>query len=137
MTETVFVDSFAWIAAINKSDDYHEISLKAIETFLKNGIKLITSNYVIIETINALSKAEFRKAVAEFVDKLEKSPSVEIITITDEIYNNAWMLYQQRMDKDWGITDCTSFEVMRIFNIKKAFTNDKHFEQAGYFLVLK
>lgn len=116
MTETVFVDSFAWIAAINKSDDYHEFSLKTIETFLNNGIKLITSNYVIVETINALSKAEFRKAVVEFVDKLEKSPSVEIIKITNEMYNNSWTLYQQRMDKDWGIT---------------------HFEQAGYFLVVK
>jgi len=137
MTEAVFVDSFAWIAAINKSDNYHEISLKTIETLLKKGLKLVTSNYVIVETINALSKAEFRKAVIEFVDKLEMSPSVEIIKITDEMYNNAWALYQQRMDKDWGITDCTSFEVMRMFNIKKAFTNDKHFEQAGYSLVVK
>lgn len=137
MTEAVFVDSFAWIAAINKSDNYHEISLKTIETLLKKGLKLVTSNYVIVETINALSKAEFRKAVIEFVDKLEMSPSVEIIKIADEMYNNAWALYQQRMDKDWGITDCTSFEVMRMFNIKKALTNDKHFEQAGYSLVVK
>ena len=137
MTEAVFADSFAWIAAINKSDNYHEISLKTIETLLKKGLKLVTSNYVIVETINALSKAEFRKAVIEFVDKLEMSPSVEIIKITDEMYNNAWALYQQRMDKDWGITDCTSFEVMRMFNIKKALTNDKHFEQAGYSLVVK
>ena len=90
MTEAVFVDSFAWIAAINKSDNYHEISLKTIETLLKKGLKLVTSNYVIVETINALSKAEFRKAVIEFVDKLEMSPSVEIIKITDEMYNNAW-----------------------------------------------
>ena len=57
MTEAVFVDSFAWIAAINKSDNYHEISLKTIETLLKKGLKLVTSNYVIVETINALSKA--------------------------------------------------------------------------------
>lgn len=42
MTEAVFVDSFAWIAAINKSDNYHEISLKTIETLLKKGLKLVT-----------------------------------------------------------------------------------------------
>lgn len=137
MTDVVFVDSFAWIASINKSDNYHETTLKTIETLLKRGIKLITSNYVIIETINALSKTEFRKAVIEFVNKLEKSPSVQIIKITDEMYNNAWSFYQQRMDKDWGITDCTSFEVMKMFNIKKAFTNDKHFKQAGYSLLVK
>jgi hypothetical protein len=137
MTEAVFVDSFAWIAAINKSDNYHEISLMAIENLLEKGTKLITSNYVIVETINSLSKAEFKRAAVEFVDKIEKSPSVEIIKITDEIYNCAWSLYQQRMDKDWGITDCTSFEVMRMLNIKRALTNDKHFGQAGYLPVMK
>ncbi len=134
MTEAIFVDSFAWIATINKSDNYHEISLRILEELLNKQAKLITTNYVLIETINALSKREFRKTVIEFIDKLEKSPSVQIVKITDEIYNNAWTLYQQRIDKDWGITDCTSFEVMKVFNIKKAFTNDKHFDQAGYSL---
>lgn len=134
MTETIFVDSFAWIAAINKSDNHHKASLKAIDGLLKKSLKLVTTNYVIIETINALSKADYRKAVIAFMDKLEKSPSVEIIKITDEIYKNAWTLYQERMDKDWGITDCTSFEVMQMLDIKIAFTNDKHFEQAGYSL---
>jgi predicted nucleic acid-binding protein len=137
MKDAVFVDSFAWIAAINKTDNYNEIVLKTLESLLKQKAKLITTNYVVIETINALSRVEFRKAVVEFVDKLQKSPSVEIVKITDEIYNSAWELYKQRRDKNWGITDCTSFEVMRILGIKKAFTTDKHFEQAGYSVVLK
>ncbi len=113
------------------------MGLRVFEDLLGKQAKLFTTNYVIIETINALSKVEFRKAVVEFIDKLEKSPSVEIIKITDETYNNAWRLYQQRMDKDWGITDCTSFEAMKMLDIKRAFTNDKHFEQAGFSLVVK
>jgi predicted nucleic acid-binding protein len=137
MKDAVFVDSFAWIAATNKTDNYHEIVLKTLEHLLTKGTRFVTTNFVIVETINALSKVEFRKTVVEFVDKLQKSPSVEIVKITDEIYDRAWELYKQRKDKNWGITDCTSFEVMRIFNIKKAFTNDKHFEQAGYSVVLK
>ena len=137
MIEPIFVDSFAWIAAINKSDNYHEISLRILEELLNKHAKLITTNYVVVETINALIKAELRKTVIEFIDKLGKSPSVQIVKITDEIYNNAWTLYQQRMDKDWGIIDCTSFEVMQMFNIRKAFTGDKHFEQAGYSLIVK
>lgn len=137
MTETIFVDSFAWIAAINKSDEYHEISLRIIDDFLDKGVKFITTNYVVIETINALSKVEIRKAVVEFVDRLQKSPSVRIIKITDEIYDKAWVLFKQRNDKSWGITDCASFEVMSMFNVKKALTNDKHFEQAGYHVVMK
>src|SRR3990172_538844 len=137
MTKSVFVDSFAWIAAINKSDNYHDVTLRIIADLLGKNSKLFTTNYVIIETINALSKKEYRNTVVEFIHKLEKSPSVEIIGITEDTYSNAWKLYQERMDKDWGITDCTSFEVMRMFNIKRAFTNDKHFEQAGFSLMVK
>lgn len=137
MKDAVFVDSFAWIAAINKTDNYNEIVLKTLEGLLKQKAKLITTNYVVIETINSLSRVEFRKTVIEFVDRLQKSPSVEVVKVTDEIYDSAWELYRKRKDKNWGITDCTSFEVMRILGIKKAFTNDKHFEQAGYSVVLK
>jgi predicted nucleic acid-binding protein len=100
MRESVFVDSFAWIASINKSDNYHKTSLKTIETLVGRGTKLVTSNYVIIETINALSKVEFRKAAVEFIDKLKQSPSVELIKITDEMYDNAWKLYKERTDKN-------------------------------------
>jgi len=41
------------------------------EELLNNHAKLITTNYVVVETINALSKVEFRKSVIEFIDKLE------------------------------------------------------------------
>ena len=54
MIEPIFVDSFAWIAAINKSDNYHEISLRILEELLNKHAKLITTNYVVVETINAL-----------------------------------------------------------------------------------
>ncbi len=69
MIRAFFVDSFAWIAAINKSDNYHEVALRILEDLLSKQAKLFTTNYVIIETINALSKMEFRKAVVEFIDK--------------------------------------------------------------------
>ncbi|MEW6215231.1 MAG: hypothetical protein AB1478_08535 [Nitrospirota bacterium] len=41
MKEAIFVDSFAWIAAINKSDNYHEISLKTFEDLLNKQVKVV------------------------------------------------------------------------------------------------
>jgi len=40
--------------------------------------------------------------------------------------------YQERMDKEWGLTDCISFVVMKERKITEAFTSDRHFEQAGF-----
>ena len=41
-------------------------------------------------------------------------------------------LYEKRLDKDWGLTDCISFVVIQREEIIEAFTSDKHFEQAGF-----
>jgi predicted nucleic acid-binding protein len=40
------------------------------------------------------------------------------------------------MDKEWGIVDCFSFEVMRIRGMRFALTADHHFEQAGFIALL-
>ena len=44
--------------------------------------------------------------------------------------------YRQRPDKDWPLTDSTSFLVMDRHNIRDVLTGDIHFRQAGYNLLL-
>jgi uncharacterized protein len=55
----------------------------------------------------------------------------------DTTYNNAKKLYIARKDKEWSLTDCYSFELMKQLNITKALSADKHFEQSGFEIVLK
>ena len=42
----------------------------------------------------------------------------------------------QRLDKDWSLTDCISFIVMRRRGLTDALTSDHHFEQAGFTILL-
>ena len=92
MNKLVFVDTFAWIAILNKSDNYHIESKNILKKLLEEKNKLITTNFIIVETINALSKQIFRKSVIKFIDRIEQSSSVKIINITEEIYKIAWLL---------------------------------------------
>jgi predicted nucleic acid-binding protein len=46
-------------------------------------------------------------------------------------------MFREYDDKEWGLTDCCSFVVMRRQDIKDAFTADKHFEQAGFNQLIK
>ena len=39
-------------------------------------------------------------------------------------------------DKEWGLTDCISFIVMKDHGLKYALTSDEHFQQAGYISLL-
>ncbi len=43
----------------------------------------------------------------------------------------------QHTDKDWTLTDCISFVIMRERNVAEALTGDHHFEQAGFVAMLK
>lgn len=46
-------------------------------------------------------------------------------------------LYEQRRDKQWSLTDCISFVVMKREGLTEALTGDHHFEQAGFVALLK
>ena len=54
-----------------------------------------------------------------------------------ELFASGSDLYAQRLDKDWSLTDCISFVVMRERGIAEALTADHHFEQAGFTILLR
>ena len=93
---------------------------------------MITTRAVVLEIGNALSTLRYRAAAIELLDSLEEDPNVEIIPLSDELYNRGMELYRQRPDKEWGITDCISFVVMEDYGLTEALTTDEHFKQAGF-----
>jgi len=56
---------------------------------------------------------------------------------SQELFERGLNLYRQRPDKDWSLTDCISFVVMREHGVTKALTADRHFEQAGFAILLR
>jgi len=137
LTNRVFLDSAYAIALSAVTDQYHqkaEILAKQIET---SGNTLITTRAVVLEIGNALSRIRYRNAAIELLDSLEEDPNVEIIPLSEELYNRAMKLYRQRADKEWGMTDCISFAVMQDHGLTEALTTDLHFRQAGFRALLR
>jgi uncharacterized protein len=54
-----------------------------------------------------------------------------------ELFDQGVELYAARTDKQWSLTDCISFVVMRQYRVTEALTGDRHFEQAGFTAMLK
>jgi len=92
---------------------------------------------VLLEIGNALSKKRYRQAAGELLDALERDPQVEIVLLTEELYQQALALFCSRLDKEWGLIDCVSFIIMRERGLTNALTTDDHFEQAGFRALLR
>lgn len=137
MRNAVFVDTVAWLALVNKSEDLHEAARSVRDQLVQQKAKLVTTDYVLVEIANSLARLPLRSVARKLMDFVRASESVEIVAITPEIFEKAYQLYCSHDDKEWGLTDCTSFVVMRDLKISRAFTADKHFEQAGFTVLLK
>jgi len=136
MNDLVFVDTSAWLALINKSDTFHVKAKNIRDILLRDNIQFIVTDYVIVEVANSLSKIPWRPSAIQLINSIQLSENIRVVEINKEIYNEAWGLYSNRTDKEWGLTDCASFVVMKRYAITVAFTNDHHFEQMGYNILL-
>jgi hypothetical protein len=127
--ERAFVDTGAWYAYINIKDPDHFKVGEILESF--NG-RLVTSSYIFDEIVTlVLARLGHQRAV-KVGEVLLSSGAVEMVRVgaTDE--RLAWQFFQQRPDKMYSFTDCTSFALMRRLKLTKALTLDEHFAQEGF-----
>jgi predicted nucleic acid-binding protein len=137
MNNEVFLDTAYAIALSSEKDRYHHRALELAEQLEKAGTRLITTRAVQLEIGNALSRQRYRYAAIRLLDSLESDPTVEIISLSEELYAQALELYCKRRDKEWGLVDCVSFVVMTKRKITEALTTDEHFQQAGFQVLLQ
>jgi hypothetical protein len=133
MKKQIFMDTAFLLAVIDSSDTYHNIAIECYQKLIKEKRSVITTEAILIEIGNGLSKFKWRQIAHQWITRIQKSNTIfKVIPITTEILNNAIELYSSRPDKEWGLTDCSSFVVMQQLDLTKALTVDRHFEQAGY-----
>ena len=92
---------------------------------------------MLTEVGDAFSAPENRPAFLELLDTLKASPDARIIGPSPELFERGVDLFRQRPDKEWSLTDCISFVVMRDASLTEALTGDHHFEQAGFRALLR
>ena len=132
MPAEIFLDASYAIALSSSTDLHHARALSLADRLEKTPTPLVTTRGVLLEIGNALAKLRYREAATRLLEALESDPQVEIVSISDDLYRRAFGLYRSRTDKEWGLTDCASFIVMRDRGVLEALTADEHFRQAGF-----
>ncbi len=128
----IFVDSSAWFAIEAEDEINHQSAQKFLVEIAsgKHGI-LITTDYVLDETLTLLQSKKGLLVALNFIDKIRRSKSIRIFWISENIFEEALDMFKKASDA-WSFTDCTSFASMRDLLITEAFTFDNHFRQAGF-----
>jgi uncharacterized protein len=136
MTE-IFLDTSFAIALSSVTDQNHVRAVQLANQIETDKTCLVTTQAILLEIGNALSKQRHRVAAIQLLESLETDPSVEVVLFTNSLYKLAFNLFKQREDKEWGLVDCVSFIVMQDRGITDALTADTHFQQAGFRALLR
>ena len=120
------------MACADEADPFHRESVKSRDEWLGGGGKLLTSDYVVDETLTLLRIRIHLKAAKSWWDAVSASARVRIQHLDGEILDAARTLFFRYTDKDFSFTDCTSFALMRRLRLKHVLSTDRHFRQMGF-----
>ncbi len=126
----VFLDTVFIQALLNRRDQYHG-QAKALLPRVREAQEVWVSEAVLVEVGNALAAFD-REAATRFIQQCYRTPNIRVVTVDRLLLEEALTLYADRPDKEWGLTDCISFVVMRERDLTAAVTADEHFVQAGF-----
>jgi len=128
----LFVDTAGWIACADGADPAHEASCAARDAALEAGQTLVTTDYVVDETLTLLRLRLGLPAANTWWEQIDRSPRLRWEHIDNERFEKARQLFFQCRDKDFSFTDCTSVVVMRELRLTDALSTDRHFRQMRF-----
>lgn len=133
----VFLDTCFLVALINPADSLHDAAVTASEA--SEGCLLIVTEEVLTELLNFYSGygQKFREAAAQIVKALAKRENVMVIPQSRESFARGFALYSSRPDKSYSATDCSSMATMKERRIDSVLSNDNHFRQEGFGILLE
>jgi predicted nucleic acid-binding protein len=135
--KSVFADSLYWIAVAKPGDPWAAAAKSA--KGLLGEVRTVTTDEVLTEFLTALSASgpNLRQQAAKIVHAIISSPNVKVIPQSRESFLRGLQLYEQRGDKEYSLTDCISMNAMKSELIAEILTNDHHFEQEGFSVLIK
>ena len=128
--KAVFLDTVGLLALWDVADQWHNDAESAFASLKAERKSFITTSFIFLECGNAAARRPYRNQVNMLRQKMALRGELIIPTATD--WEEAWQAYQRNEAGQAGIVDQVSFIVMRRLGITEAFTNDRHFQAAGF-----
>lgn len=128
----VFADSSYLIALEIQSDQRHQEAQQHWRALDIRSTTLVVTSFILDEVVTYLNSRRLHAKAVQIGNVLLQSNHVEFVQVETTLLTEGWRYFQQHSDKEYSLTDCISFVVMRDRNIGTALTFDRHFVQAGF-----
>jgi uncharacterized protein len=126
----VLVDTSAYYALADPGDGNHGAAREIIARLANEPSRLFTTNLILAETHALLLVRRGRVVARRVLEQIDQSSTtVARVSIADE--RRAREIIATYDDKDFSLTDSTSFAVMERLGIRFAFSFDRNFAQYG------
>jgi predicted nucleic acid-binding protein len=134
--KAVFADSLYWIAIVKPGDPWAGAATSAKTQI--GQVRIVTTDEVLTEFLTALSGAgeNLRGKAAQMVRAILSNPNVKVVPQSRGTFLQGLQLFEQRRDKEYSLTDCVSMNAMRSESIAEVLTNDHHFRQEGFTVLM-
>ncbi|HEV8714927.1 MAG TPA: PIN domain-containing protein [Candidatus Binatia bacterium] len=129
----VFVDTGAFYAVLNRTDQHHREAARPFEQAVTEAWRLLTSNFIVAET-HALVLTRLGRDLA--ADWLRDVPAA-VIRVTEQDEAKAKQIIFGYRDKEFSYCDATSFAVMERLRLRQVMAFDPHFAQYGKFTTVR
>jgi uncharacterized protein len=129
----IFIDTSCILALLDQDDPGHLVAKDLWLDCIEQGLQLVTTNYVVLESFALVQNRLGMAAVRVF--QKEIVPLLDVYWVQPERHNLAVTALLSANRRQLSLVDCTSFVVMREFRIDRAFAFDHHFAEQGFTLL--
>ena len=132
----VFADTLYWVASITPGDPWHAPTLRAVAAL--GPVHLVTTEEVLVEFLSAYAgRGEYLRGKAlQTVHAILANVHVTVRPQTHESFMTGLDFYASRADKAYSLVDCISMHTMRQVGLTEVLTNDHHFTQEGFTILI-
>ena len=134
--KSIFVDTSALNALGNRRDRFHKQAADLFRELEQTHCHLYTTSAVLMELGNAFSAAPFKPLAIKPITWIDNSKNRTVIVVDRAVLGDGVERFTRRLDKDRGLLDCTSMQVAEGHSIADVVTNDHHFRQGGFNILI-
>ena len=125
-----FLDTSALYALLDRDDACHAEAARLWRWLLERDERLVTTNYVVVETVALVQRRLGLEAIRTLLDDV--LPVVHVVWVDERLHDAACTALLASARPQASLVDWSSFEFMRRHGVRSAFAFHDDFRALGF-----